>query len=163
MEAPKAKARAPASERNERTGSSTNLHESSESASANTTHTSPSASERSRPAADAVMTSTGQCHRYAEYEREPSHCAGAALSTASTDHAAEVPPRSTRSVATTGTSAHGPGNLVPSSKTKALATMTARPAHENAASARRACRPRDTGSTASNAPAASSKALAWGR
>ena len=145
-----------------RTGFSTNRYENSESASEIMRHISPSNTESFFSRAAAAMMSTGQCHRYAEYEREPSHCIGDRRNIASGDHTVAFPPRNKNAVAITGASAHGPGKVVVSENKATVAMIPASPHQASTALIRTAAAETPRGTTATRAPIASSNARVCG-
>ena len=104
------------------------------------------------------MIRTGQCHKYAEYEREPNHCSGDKRSNTSGAHDVAFPPRNKNAVAITGASAHGPGNVVVSENKTIVAIIPANPHHAKNASIRSDFTALPIGITAASAPIANSNA-----
>ncbi len=108
------------------------------------------------------MMRIGQCHRYAEYERDPSHWNGAYRKNDTGAQDVAVPPAIAKNVDMTGTKAHGPGNFVVSEKVATLMMIPARPHHDNAADTFFAAFVAATGNAARSAPIANSNARVCG-
>ena len=141
-----------------RTGFSTNRYDNSDKASAMTRQTSPSWTDKVLPSAGTAMMRTGQCHKYAEYEREPNHWKGDNCKSTFGEYLVALPPYNRSAVAHVGSSAHGPGKVVASVNNATLAMITPNPIHANVARACRANVLPATGTTAKSAPMDNSKA-----
>ncbi|CAB4609478.1 unannotated protein [freshwater metagenome] len=145
-----------------RMGFSTMRYDSSDKAREIPRHTNPSTTVSSFSNAAAPTMRTGQCHKYAEYERDPNHCKGDTLSNSRGDHDVASPPYNKTAVARTGTMAHGPGNLVESVKRRTEPITPTRPHQATSVANVRAAFPCAIGSTANNAPSDNSKARVCG-
>jgi hypothetical protein len=113
------------------------------------------------PATAGPRTSSGQCHRYQEYDTFPPSCRGRRASTvAGPQRGAAQPAATTAAVPPTGSSAAVPGNGVDALKWVTDQTIVPRPSQPSAAAARLGSRPSRGAPSATTPPAASSHARA---
>src|SRR6516165_971399 len=107
----------------------------------------------------AANTRTGQCQRYHEYDNRPRNWHGERSSTVPAPRrGAALPPTSTATVPTTGTSAAVPGNSVLAENANTDQTIAANPHHVRVAATDGRRRDNCAAPNAINAPAMSSHA-----